>query len=76
VQNAGAVTSAHTLADRIDALADALGVAGVAPDRIATILASAAAATMNALLLDAVLEQNRHPGRPDARPDAPLRVAA
>jgi hypothetical protein len=52
------VAAAETLTDRIDALADALRAAGVAPDRVATILASAARATMNALVLDAVLDGN------------------
>ena len=50
-----------TLTDRIDALADALRAAGVAPDRVATILASAATATMNALVLDAVLDEAGRP---------------
>jgi hypothetical protein len=52
------VAAAETLTDRIDALADALRAAGVSPDRMASILASAATATMNALVLDAVLEGN------------------
>ena len=52
------MAAAETLTDRIDALADALRAAGVAPDRVASILASAATATMNALVLDAVLEGN------------------
>jgi hypothetical protein len=74
------VPSADTLTDRLDALADALCAAGVAADRVAGILASAATATMNALVLDAVLEDNAAaPGeRPRAgRPAAePLKRAA
>jgi hypothetical protein len=74
------MASADTLTDRMDALAEALGAAGVAPDRIAGILASAATATMNALVLDAVLQDNASvPGeRPQAeRPAAaPLKRAA
>jgi L-aminopeptidase/D-esterase-like protein len=73
-----------TLTDRIDALAEALRAAGVSDDRIATILGSAAAATMQALVLDAVLEANAAPApTPKPKPEqelepveAPLRVAA
>ena len=74
--------SAETLTDRMDALADALRAAGVAPDRIATILGSAATATVQALLLDAVVEANAAPKQqpqPEPAPaplEAPLRVAA
>lgn len=71
--------SADTLTDRMDALAEALRAAGVAPDRVAGILASAATATMHALVLDAVLENNtsaitetQHP----KHPAAPLKRAA
>jgi hypothetical protein len=75
--------SAGSLADRIDALAAALRAANVAPDRVAAILGSAATATMHALVLDAVLDENRraaHPAvaaeePPDEEP-APLRAAA
>lgn len=42
----------------MDALAEALRAAGVGPDRVAGILTSAATATMNALVLDAVLVDN------------------
>jgi len=52
------VASADTLTDRMDALADALRAAGVAPERVANILSSAATATMHALVLDGVLESN------------------
>ena len=83
MQNVQRMPSAETLTDRMDALADALRAAGVAPDRIATILGSAAAATMQALVLDAVVEANAAPTAPERRPerepervDEPLRVAA
>lgn len=74
--------SADALTDRLDALAVALRAAGVPPERMATILGSAATATMNALLLDAVLEENAEPAAKvderDTAPalDEPLRVAA
>jgi hypothetical protein len=74
------VASADTLTDRMDALADALRAAGVAPDRVAGILASAATATMNALVLDAVLEDNAaHPveqPKPERPAAQPLKRAA
>lgn len=70
--------SADRLTDRLDALAVALRAAGVPPERMATILGSAATATMNALVLDAVLEENlEKPAVPElAQLDEPLRVAA
>jgi hypothetical protein len=77
--------SAETLTDRIDALAAALRDAGVGEDRIATILGSAATATMQALVLDAVVDANRAPAartparkaEPELEPAAaPLRAAA
>jgi hypothetical protein len=72
------VAAADTLTDRIDALADALRAAGVSPDRMASILASAATATMNALVLDAVLDANASTQpEPVAAPVAePLKRAA
>ena len=80
MQNVGRMASADTLTDRIDALAAALRSAGVGEDRIATILGSAAAATMQALVLDAVVEANAAPTtKPEpvlAPADEPLRVAA
>jgi hypothetical protein len=75
------MASVDTLTDRIDALSEALRAAGVSDDRIATILGSAATATMQALLLDAVVESNAAPTK-QAEPavveplEAPLRVAA
>ena len=72
------MAAAETLTDRIDALADALRAAGVAPDRVASILASAATATMNALVLDAVLEGNvaAEPQPVEAPVAEPLKRAA
>jgi hypothetical protein len=68
--------SAETLSEKIDALADALRAAGVPPERIASILASAATATMHALVLDALVEETVG-GAPNAAPRVqPLRVAA
>lgn len=49
--------SADSLTAKMDALADALRVAGVDPDRVTRILGSAAAAAMHALVLDAVLDE-------------------
>jgi hypothetical protein len=75
--------TAGSLADRIDALAAALRAADVPPDRVAAILGSAAAATMHALVLGAVLDENRLAVRPPTAPEetadaepAPLRAAA
>jgi hypothetical protein len=74
------MASADTLTDRMDALAEALRAAGVAPDRVAGILSSAATATMNALVLDAVLEDNAMvaPRKPQSEQQAaePLKRAA
>ena len=68
----------ETLTYRIDALADALRAAGVPPDRVASILASAATATMHALVLDAVLEGNAaaEPPQVEAPVAEPLTRAA
>jgi coenzyme F420-reducing hydrogenase delta subunit len=73
------MAAADTLTERMDALAEALRAAGVAPDRVAAILTSAATATMNALVLDAVLENNAAPAPPQAADEQraePLKAAA
>jgi hypothetical protein len=73
------MATAATLTDKLDSLAVALRDAGISPERMATILGSAATATMNALLLDAVLEEQAElPAKQPELPqvDAPLRVAA
>ena len=62
------MASADTLTHRMDALAAALRDAGVDAERVATILGSAATATMNALLLDAVLEEQLQAPEPAAEP--------
>ena len=75
--------SAQHLTAKMDALADALRAAGVGPERVARILGSAAEATMHALVLDAVLDEQAPaaPRRVEAAeqhaPDAsPVRLAA
>jgi non-ribosomal peptide synthetase component E (peptide arylation enzyme) len=50
------LTSAESLSERIDALAAALREAGVAPDRVASILGLAATASMHALVLEAIAD--------------------
>jgi hypothetical protein len=54
-------STATVLSERIDALAAALQAAGVSPEQSASLLASAAAATMHALTLDALLEERSKP---------------
>jgi hypothetical protein len=51
-----AESTARNVAQRVDALAEALRVAGVSPERSAGLLAAAATAAMNAVMLDALLE--------------------
>jgi hypothetical protein len=72
------VTSAESLSERIDALAAALRAAGVAPDRITSILGTAATATMHALVLEALVDDGATvPPAGPAQPDVhPLRIAA
>jgi hypothetical protein len=50
-------STARNVADRVDALAAALRAAGVSPEQSAGLLAAAATAAMNAVMLDAVLEE-------------------
>jgi hypothetical protein len=50
-------STARNVAQRVDALAAALREAGVSPDRSAGLLAAAATAAMNAVMLDAVLDE-------------------
>jgi hypothetical protein len=52
-----AESTAIALTERIDALAAALRAAGVSQEQSASLLASAAAATMHAVMLDALLEE-------------------
>jgi hypothetical protein len=50
------VTSADDLSQKMDALGEALRDAGVPEERIASILAKAASASLHALLLEAMVE--------------------
>ena len=50
-------STARNLTDRVDALASALRAAGVSPEQSAGLLAAAARATMNAVLLDALIDE-------------------
>ena len=75
-------SAAVTLTERIDALAAALRDAGVPPERSVALLADAAAATMSAVLLEALLEPPATPlapvePLPVAEPaETPIRLAA
>jgi non-ribosomal peptide synthetase component F len=51
--------TARNVAERVDALATALRAAGVSPEHSAGLLASAATAAMNAVMLDALLEEGQ-----------------
>ena len=74
------MASAESLSERIDALAEALRAAGVAPDRIASILGTAATASMQALVLEALADGDDPPAAADpsyALPSVePMRIAA
>ncbi len=68
------MTSAELLSERIDALAAALRAAGVAPDRIASILGTRARATMYALMPDELADEGA--ARRPAQGVRPMRMAA
>jgi hypothetical protein len=51
-------STVRNVTQRVDALAEALRAAGVSPERSAGLLASAATAAMNAVMLDALLEES------------------
>jgi hypothetical protein len=72
--------TARNVAERVDALAAALRAAGVSPERSAGLLASAATAAMNAVMLDALLEEGQKAAPPVATTAAleqqPIRLAA
>jgi hypothetical protein len=55
-------STARNLTDRVDALAAALRAAGVPPEQSAGLLAAAARATMNAVLLDALIDEGTTAG--------------
>jgi len=72
-------STSRNVTERLDALAAALRAAGVSPERSAGLLASAATAAMNAVLLDALLEENHtaaSPARESTPGDQPIPVAA
>jgi hypothetical protein len=77
-------STAAVLCERIDALAGALRAAGVPPERSSRLLSSAAAATMAAVTLDALLDPPpvsvaavEPIAAPEAEPaDAPVQLAA
>jgi hypothetical protein len=56
LQHMAIESTAFTLTERVDALAEALRAAGVSQEQAASLLASAATASMHALMLDAVLD--------------------
>jgi hypothetical protein len=58
-------SAAITLTERVDALAAALRAAGVSQEQAASLLASAATASMHALMLDAVLDDVTTPAAPE-----------
>jgi hypothetical protein len=73
--------TARNVAQRVDALAAALRAAGVSPERSAGLLASAATAAMNAVMLDALLEEVQaaapaHVANAPALEQQPIRLAA
>jgi hypothetical protein len=73
-------STTRNLTERLDALAAALRAAGVSPERSAGLLASAATAAINAVMLDALLEENHKPAPlplSEVRPvEQPIRLAA
>jgi len=81
LQHMALESTAFTLTERVDALADALRAAGVSQEQAASLLASAATASMHALMLDAVLDELK-PVRiepavaPVGRASAPVPLAA
>ena len=56
-----AESTAVVLTERIDALAAALRAAGVSPERSSGLLSAAAAATMQAVTLQALLDEQPQP---------------
>jgi hypothetical protein len=74
LQRMAVESTALALTGRIDALAAALRAAGVSQEQASSLLASAAAATMQALMLDALLEE-RPPATPRLEPVAALEPA-
>lgn len=78
-----AESTAVVLTERLDALAAALRAAGVSPEQSSGLLASAATATMHAVVLDALRDDAHFPlaaaelPAADAKAEpAPIRIAA
>jgi hypothetical protein len=75
-------STALALTERVDALAQALHAAGVSQEQAASLLASAATASMHALMLDAVLDEFARPvaaepaAVPAERADVRVQLAA
>jgi hypothetical protein len=66
-------STALNVAERVDALAEALRDAGVSPQTSAGLLAAAATAAMHAVTLDALLDEGtRHRASTAAAPGVPL----
>ena len=65
-------STAIVLTERIDALAAALRAAGVSPEQSSSLLASAASATMHALTLDALLDEQPKAAAAPEPADAPV----
>jgi hypothetical protein len=82
LQHMALQSTAITLTERVDALAAALRAAGVPQEQAASLLASAATASMHALVLDAVLDDTAMPtpaepaAVPAERADVRVRLAA
>jgi hypothetical protein len=62
-------STAVALTERIDALAAALRAAGVSQEQSTSLLASAASATMHALTLDALLDEQAPAAAAAVRPE-------
>jgi hypothetical protein len=67
-------STAITLTERVDALAAALRAAGVSQEQAASLLASAATASMHALMLDAVLDDQLKPAAAEPAPAPAVRA--
>ena len=65
-------SNAIALTERIDALAAALRAAGVSAEQSSSLLASAATATMHALTLDALLDEQPKAAVPSVPAVAPV----
>jgi hypothetical protein len=74
LQHMAIESTAIALTERVDALAAALRAAGVPAEQAASLLASAATASMHALMLDAVLDDQAQTAT--ATPAAPAAVPA